>query len=199
MSQRAPVIWHQTRVQPQERAAALGQQPVAVWLTGLSGSGKSTVANALEHALYEQGHHSFLLDGDNVRHGLNSDLDLSPEGRRENIRRIGEVARLFLEAGLIVVTAFIAPYRTDRDRVRETVGTERFLEVYVRADIETCRSRDPKGLYARAQRGEITGMTGIDAPYEPPQAPEVVIDTDAVDVDQATRAILEALQQRGAI
>ncbi len=199
MSRRSEVVWHQHRIEPGARAAALGQEPIVVWLTGLSGSGKSTLANALEHALHERGRHSFLLDGDNIRHGLNRDLDLSPEGRQENIRRVGEVARLFADAGLIVITAFIAPYRADRERVREIVGPERFLEVYVRAGLETCQQRDPKGLYARAGRGEISGMTGLDAPYEAPAAPEVTVDTEALDVEQATRALLAALEQRGVI
>jgi len=199
MSERADVVWHQTRIQPEQRAAALGQRPVAVWLTGLSGSGKSTLANALEHALHSQGNHSFLLDGDNIRHGLNRDLDLSATGRQENIRRIGEVTRLFLDAGLIVITAFISPYREDRARVRETVGSHRFLEVHVRAALATCEQRDPKGLYARARRGDIRGMTGIDDPYEAPEDPDLVIDTDRHSVDAATEYLLQSLHERGVI
>ncbi|MFP4647570.1 MAG: adenylyl-sulfate kinase [Halorhodospira sp.] len=199
MPEPTEVVWHQTRIQPEDRAAALGQQPVVVWLTGLSGAGKSTLANALEHTLHEQGHHSFLLDGDNIRHGLNRDLDLTPEGRRENIRRIGEVTRLFLDAGLIVVTAFISPYRADRQQVRETVGEARFFEVYVRAGLATCEHRDPKGLYARARRGEIRHMTGIDDPYEPPVDPALVIDTEALDVDTAAARLLAALRKHGVI
>ena len=199
MPEQPEVVWHHTRIQPEDRAAALGQRPVVVWLTGLSGSGKSTLANALEHALHERGHHSFLLDGDNIRHGLNRDLDLSPEGRRENIRRIGEVTRLLLDAGLIVVTAFISPYRDDRAQVRNTVGEARFLEVHVRAGLAACEQRDPKGLYARARRGEIQHMTGIDDPYEPPHAPELTIDTEAQGVAAGAAQLLEALRERGAV
>ncbi|ABM63113.1 adenylyl-sulfate kinase [Halorhodospira halophila] len=199
MPEQPHVVWHQTRVQPEDRAAALGQRPMVVWLTGLSGSGKSTLANALEHALHQCGHHSFLLDGDNIRHGLNRDLDLSTAGRQENIRRIGEVTRLLLDAGLIVVTAFISPYRVDRDRVRETVGPERFLEVHVRAALETCEQRDPKGLYARARRGDLRGMTGIDDPYEAPEHPDLVIDTDQCSVAAATEHLLQTLRKRGVV
>ncbi|MCG5540658.1 MULTISPECIES: adenylyl-sulfate kinase [unclassified Halorhodospira] len=199
MPEQPEVIWHPTRILPEDRAAALGQRPVVVWLTGLSGSGKSTLANALEQALHQRGHHSFLLDGDNIRHGLNHDLDLSPQGRRENIRRIGEVTRLLLDAGLIVVTAFISPYREDRQQVRETVGPERFFEVHVRATLATCEQRDPKGLYARARRGEIQYMTGIDDPYEAPDDPDLIIDTDRDSVETATEHLLQALRQRGAI
>ncbi|MBK5935286.1 MAG: adenylyl-sulfate kinase [Halorhodospira halophila] len=199
MPEQPHFVWHQTRIRPEDRAAALGQRPVAVWLTGLSGSGKSTLANALEHALHERGRHSFLLDGDNIRHGLNRDLDLSAAGRQENIRRIGEVTRLLLDAGLIVITAFISPYREDRARVREAIGAERFLEVHVRAPLATCEQRDPKGLYARARRGELQGMTGIDDPYEAPDDPDLIIDTDRDSVETATEHLLQALQQRGAI
>ncbi len=198
MSQ-SPFTWHEPRISPQERAAIKGHAPAVVWLTGLSGSGKSTLANALEHALHERRCHTFLLDGDNIRHGLNRDLDLSPAGRAENIRRIGEVCRLFADAGLIVITAFVSPYRADRDRVRETVGGGRFLEVHVRAPLETCEQRDPKGLYARARGGEIAGMTGVDAPYEPPAAPELVIDTARRDIPGCTGALLEALVEHGTL
>jgi adenylyl-sulfate kinase len=185
------VTWHEQQVSKADRAEQKEQKPCIVWFTGLSGSGKSTIANALERRLHEAGHHTYLLDGDNVRHGLNKDLGFSPEDRVENIRRIGEVAKLMVDAGLIVLTAFISPYRADRQMVRELVGEGEFIEVFVDTPLEVCEERDPKGLYAKARAGEIKGFTGIDAPYEAPMACELTIDTSALRVDDAVQALLE--------
>ncbi len=164
------------QVTPAERAAKNGHAGAVIWLTGLSGSGKSTLGMALENALHERGKQVYVLDGDNVRFGLIADLGFSPEDRTENIRRIGEVANLMAQAGLICITAFISPYREDRERARKAAG-DRFIEVYVKADVATCEERDPKGLYKKARAGEIPEFTGISAPYEAPDAAELVIDT----------------------
>jgi adenylyl-sulfate kinase len=190
------IRWESGAVPPSRHAKLLGHRPVTLWLTGLSGSGKSTLASALELRLTEDGHACYRLDGDNLRHGLNRDLGFSPEDRRENIRRAAEVARLMNDAGLVVITAFISPYRGDRAVAREIIGAERFVEVYLSADLATCERRDPKGLYARARRGELPHFTGIDAPYEVPQAADIVIDTGAVSVEEATdRLLAEALSR----
>lgn len=186
-------FWQDTHITPAQRAELKGQQPRVVWFTGLSGSGKSTLANALEQALCERGYHTFLLDGDNVRHGLNSDLDLSAAGRKENIRRIGEVCKLFNDAGLIVITAFVSPYRGDRERARRIIGADRFLEVYVNASLHSCTARDPKGLYAQAREGRLTGMTGVDAPYEEPLDPELELHTEATQISDCIYQLLTAL------
>ena len=159
-----------------ERAAKNGHKGAVIWLTGLSGSGKSTLGMALERELHEMGKQAYVLDGDNVRFGLNSDLGFSPEDRTENIRRIGEVSNLMAQAGLICITAFISPYREDRERARKAAG-DAFFEVYVKADVAMCEQRDPKGLYKKARAGEIPEFTGISAPYEEPQSPELVVDT----------------------
>lgn len=165
------------RVDPAARWQVNGHRGGVIWLTGLSGSGKSTLAMETERVLFEKGYQVFVLDGDNVRHGLCCDLGFSPEDRAENIRRVGEVAHLFAEAGVVVVTAFISPYRADRDKVR-AMAPGHFHEVHVKADIETCAKRDPKGLYAKAKAGQIPDFTGISAPYEEPEAPELVVPTD---------------------
>jgi adenylyl-sulfate kinase len=178
------------------RAQLFGQRPCTLWLTGLSGAGKSTVARALEQRLLAEGHACFVLDGDVVRQGLNRDLGFSPEDRSENIRRLAEVARLFNEAGLIAVTAFISPYRVDRQSAREIVGEERFLEVHVDAPLEECERRDVKGLYQRARAGEIPDFTGISAPYEAPESPELRLDTTACTVEEAVDQILRLLRQQ---
>lgn len=193
------LVWHDHRVTRDERAQQKGQRPVIVWFTGLSGSGKSTLANALEARLVELGHHTYLLDGDNVRHGLNRDLGFSDTDRIENIRRIGEAAKLFVDAGLIVLTAFISPFRSDRQMARSLVEQGEFLEVFVDAPLEVCEGRDPKGLYAKARRGEIKQFTGIDSPYEPPEAPELRVDTGATDVDGCLEALLGELRKRGIV
>jgi bifunctional enzyme CysN/CysC len=191
------VVWQPTKVTAQIRANQKSQKPAVVWFTGLSGSGKSTLANALEQALVQRGHHSYLLDGDNVRHGLNKDLDFSDAGRNENIRRIGEVSALFVDAGLIVVTAFISPFRADRDRIRARIGDAQFIEVYLSTSLEECERRDPKGLYVKAREGKIREFTGIDSPYEPPIAPQITLDTSKLEVGAAVDQILRYLENKG--
>jgi len=171
------VVWHEGGVTPGMRRDLMGQEPVTLWMTGLSGAGKSTLAFALERRLIQQGHPCFVLDGDNVRHGLNRDLGFSPKDRTENIRRVAEVARLMNDAGLIVIASFISPFRADREMAREIIGEERFVEVYISTPLEVCESRDPKGLYRKARQGDLPGFTGVSAPYEPPDAPDLVIDT----------------------
>lgn len=189
------LTWHAGEVSAEDRARLLGQVGCVVWLTGLSGSGKSTLARRLERRLLEAGRIAYVLDGDNVRHGLNADLGFAAEDRTENIRRIAEVARLFADAGVIAVTAFISPYRDDRRRARQLLDDGRFVEVFVDTPLETCRQRDPKGLYAKAQAGEIRNFTGLDAPYEAPETPELHLKTDAVDVDTTVEPILRYLQE----
>ena len=179
----------------ESRALNKGHQGGVFWFTGLSGAGKSTLAMAVEKALYEKGYHSYVLDGDNVRHGLNADLGFSPEDRTENIRRIGEVAALMADAGLIVITAFISPYRDDRNRARAAAKNQ-FHELYISADLETCEERDPKGLYKKARAGEIAEFTGIDSPYEPPENPEIRVDTSDHNVDFCVRQILQYIEQQ---
>ncbi len=187
------IVRHEGRVDAECRRRLLGQRGCVVWLTGLSGSGKSTIGFALEERLVQEGHAAYVLDGDNVRHGLNGDLGFTPADREENIRRIGEVAALFADSGLIAVSAFISPYRRDRDRVRGLVDEGRFVEVFVNAPIEVCEQRDPKGLYVRARAGEIEEFTGVSAPYESPQSPEVVLDTANKTVDECVDDIINYL------
>lgn len=184
---------HHGDVTRADREAILEQRAVTLWLTGLSGSGKSTLARALERRLIERRHLVYVLDGDVVRTGLNADLGFAPADRTENIRRVAEVAKLLNDAGLIVVAAFISPYRTDRAQARAIVGAERFLEVHVATPLEVCRARDPKRLYARAEAGEIPSFTGVSAPYEPPESPEVTIDTSDVDLEAATEDLLHRI------
>lgn len=192
------ITWHAGEVSAEDRARLLGHAAACVWMTGLSGSGKSTLARRLERRLIERGALAYVLDGDNVRHGLNADLGFEPAERAENIRRIGEVARLFVDAGAIVITAFISPYRQDRARVRALMP-ERFVEVHVATPLEVCEARDPKGLYARARRGEVAQMTGVSAPYEPPEAPELSVDTSAADLDACAAQLLAGLEARGVL
>ncbi len=174
MNQAPPNIrWHQANVTREDRERSKGQRGAALWFTGLSGAGKSTIAALVDLRLQQQGRHSYVLDGDNLRFGLCKDLGFSPEDRAENIRRLGEVARLFVDAGLIVLCAAISPYRRDRALARALLGPDRFIEIYVDTELAECERRDPKGLYRRARAGEITGFSGIDAPYEPPEAPEL--------------------------
>jgi adenylylsulfate kinase len=191
------ITWHAGTVSRDEREQLLGQRGAVVWLTGLSGSGKSTIAVAAERALVDRGQLAYLLDGDNIRHGLNKNLGFSPEDRTENIRRIGEVAKLFTDAGLVVFTSFISPYRADRDLVRAIHEAGRFVEVHVAASVETCESRDVKGLYKKARAGEIKEFTGISAPYEAPAAPELVIDTAGESVEQSTGRLVTYLATKG--
>jgi len=178
------------------RARSMGQKPVVIWFTGLSGSGKSTVANAVESKLFDKGHRTYLLDGDNVRHGLNRDLGFTDADRVENIRRFGEVARLFADAGLIVLVSVISPFQGERDMVRDLLDDGEFIEVFVDASLETCERRDPKGLYARARKGEIQNFTGIDSPYEPPLNAELVLDTDALSPDAAAAQVIDLIEKR---
>ena len=190
---------HEGHVTPAERNALLKQKGCTLWFTGLSGSGKSTVAFTLEHALVQRGHLAYVLDGDNIRGGLNKNLGFSAADREENIRRIGEVAKLFADCGVITMTSFISPYRKDRDQVRaiHDAGQLPFIEIHVNTPIETCEGRDPKGLYKKARAGQIKNFTGIDDPYEAPLNPELVIDTTSVSPQQAVLQIVEYLQKRG--
>lgn len=193
------LVWHPHQVSRHERAAQKKQKPAIVWLTGLSGAGKSTLANALEGELFAAGFHSYLLDGDNIRMGLNKGLGFSDADRVENIRRIGEVAKLFVDAGLIAVTAFISPFRADREMVRALVGPGEFFEVHVNAPLELCEQRDPKGMYKKARAGQIKNFTGIDSPYEEPLKPEMVIDTGADDLQKCTKLLLAGLRKAGVL
>lgn len=193
------VTWHEGHVSREEREQFLKQKGVLIWMTGLSGSGKSTFAYTLEHALMQRGHLCYVLDGDNIRQGLNKNLGFSAEDREENIRRIGEVAKLFVDTGLITVTAFISPYRKDRDNNRELLGEGNFFEVFCDTPIEVCEERDPKGLYKKARAGEIKGFTGVDDPYEAPTKPELVLDASKVSPQDATVILIEALEKAGKI
>ncbi len=189
------ITWHYHAIQKQDRVKAYNQKPCIIWFTGLSGSGKSTIANALEKELFERGHKTYLLDGDNVRLGLNSDLGFSDEQRVENIRRIGEVAKLFVDAGLIVICSFISPFEKERSFVRSLVEDEEFIEIFVDIPIEECIKRDPKGLYKKALNGEIKEFTGIDSIYEKPENPEITINTTKTDQKSAAKAVLLYLSQ----
>ncbi len=193
------ITWHHADITPEDRAKQNGHKAVTLWFTGLSGSGKSTLAHAVENALFEKGCRTYVLDGDNVRHGLNKNLGFSPEDRTENIRRIGEVAKLFNEAGVLALTAFISPYREDRDAARAISGDGNFFEVYVKCALDVCEERDPKGLYKKARAGEIPEFTGISAPYEEPTKPEIVVDTGEQSLDESTIAVLDALRAAGVI
>jgi len=194
----ANVTWHEANVTKQDRERLNGHGALVLWLTGLPSSGKSTVAHAVERALFERGCRTYVLDGDNVRHGLNKNLGFSPEDREENIRRIGEVANLFVQAGLIAIPAFISPYRADRDKARALIGDD-FCEVYVKCDVAVCEQRDPKGLYKKARAGEIAGFTGISAPYEEPLNPDLVVDTGRETIEESTDKVLALLERRGVI
>jgi adenylyl-sulfate kinase len=189
------IVWHPTQVTKNERSQQKHQKPCLLWLTGFSGSGKSTLANALDRKLFEQGYHTYLLDGDNVRHGLNKDLGFTDEDRVENIRRIGELAALFVDSGLLVLAAFISPFRAERRLVRELVQADEFIEIHVATPLTTCEQRDPKGLYRKARAGEIRNFTGVDSAYEVPLNPEVVIDTSVMSVDESVACIIDYLRQ----
>jgi len=188
------ITWHEGVIAKQNREKQLNQKGLVIWYTGLSGSGKSTLARAVEEVLFERGHLSYILDGDNIRHGLNKNLGFSPEDREENIRRIGEVSRLFADAGLITMTAFISPYRVDRDKARALLEEGDFIEVYVKVPLDVAEKRDPKGLYKKARAGEIKEFTGISAPYEEPSHPEITIDTSLNDIDASREIILRYLE-----
>jgi len=191
------ITWHAGHITRADRERVLGQRGATIWLTGLSGSGKSTIAVAAEKVLLQRGRAAYVLDGDNVRHGLNKNLGFSPEDRTENIRRIGEVAKLFTEAGVIAVTSFISPYRADRDAVREIMESGDFVEVLVDASVETCESRDVKGLYKKARAGEIPEFTGISAPYEAPEKAELVLDTNTQSVEESVGSLIGYLEEKG--
>jgi adenylylsulfate kinase len=191
------ITWHGGQIGREEREGLLGQRGATLWLTGLSGSGKSTLAMTTEAALVGRGHLAYVLDGDNVRHGLNSNLGFSPEDRTENIRRIGEVAKLFTDTGVIVFTSFISPYRADRDAARALFKEGDFIEVYLDASVDTCAARDPKGLYKKARAGEIPEFTGVSAPYEAPLDPELVLDTNTASVEENVSRIIRFLEERG--
>ncbi len=193
------IVWHDLTVDKDARAALKGQRPVAIWFTGLSGAGKSTIANLVDRKLHALGRHTFILDGDNVRHGLNRDLGFSEADRVENIRRAAEAARLMVDAGLIVLVSFISPYRSDRDAARERFDRGEFLEVYVDTAIDECRRRDPKGLYRRADQGLIRNFTGVDAPYEAPESPEIHLRTEQAAAEDLADSIVEDLRRRAII
>jgi len=188
------IIYHQASVTRQRRNELNNHRSIVIWFTGLSGSGKSTLAHALEEKLFQKGCRTFVLDGDNVRHGLNSDLDFSPAGRTENIRRISETSKLMLESGVIVMTAFISPNNRDRNAARKLISSGDFIEIYCKASLEVCETRDVKGLYKLARSGEITNYTGIDSPYEAPENPELVIDSDNQSLEDSVSTILNFLE-----
>ncbi len=193
------IVWHQHSVDKAQRAKLKQQRPAVLWFTGLSGAGKSTIAGALEQRLLQQGYHTYLLDGDNVRHGLCADLGFSEQDRRENIRRIGELAKLMADAGLIVLTAFISPHRAERQRVRELIAEGEFLEVFVNTDLSICEQRDPKGLYKKARSGEIAHFTGIDSVYEAPLSAEIELAAGEETIERLVDNCIASLQQRGII
>jgi len=193
----ANIIYHQASVTRNRRNKANQHQSIVIWFTGLSGSGKSTLAHVLEEKLFKENCSTYVLDGDNIRHGLNSNLDFSDNDRKENIRRIGEVSKLMLEAGVIVMTAFISPFRDDRSEVRKLIPKGDFIEIYCKASLEICEKRDVKGLYKRARAGEIKNYTGIDSPYEAPENPELIIDTDKESLEDSVSIIFSFLKSKG--
>lgn len=193
------VVWHHATVTRARREALAGHGAVILWFTGLPSAGKSTLAHAVEEKLHRAGCHTFVFDGDNVRHGLCSDLGFSITDRAENIRRVGEVAKLFLEAGVIALAAFISPFRADRERVRSMVPHGDFLEIYCRCPVEICEQRDVKGHYRRARAGEIPNFTGVSAPYEEPLTPELIVDTGRLSLEESVKAVLDLLRERGVI
>ncbi len=193
------ITWHHSTITSQDREELLKQKGCVIWFTGLSGSGKSTLALEVESALHQNGHLTYVLDGDNIRHGLNKNLGFSPADREENIRRIGEVAKLFADAGVITMTAFISPYRGDRDKARDLLGEGHFIEVFVDCALDVCEERDPKGLYKLARAGEIKEFTGISAPYEAPANPEVVVNTGEQTLEESTQEVIAFLEQNGLI
>jgi adenylylsulfate kinase len=193
------VVWHHATVTRESREAVNGHKSCVLWFTGLSGAGKSTLAHAVEEQLHQLGCRTFVLDGDNVRHGLSSNLGFSKDDRRENVRRIGEAAKLMMEAGVIVLTAFISPFRADREAVRNLMRNGDFFEIYCKASLETCESRDVKGLYKKARAGEIKNYTGIDSPYEAPEKPELTIDTDELTIEDSAQVVINFLIARSII
>ncbi len=191
------ITWHEGNVTKQDREKMKLHKGAVLWFTGLSGSGKSTISVELENALHAAGVHTYRLDGDNVRHGLNADLGFSDADRIENMRRIGEVSRLFVDAGIMTLAAFISPFQQERDKIRGLFSDKEFIEIYVKASVETCENRDPKGLYAKARKGEIRQFTGIDSPYESPVSPELTIDTEKETIEEAVQSIKSYLVKNG--
>lgn len=198
-SQTSDIVWHHATVTRERREMLNGHKSCVLWFTGLSGAGKSTLAHAVEEQLLQLGCRTFVLDGDNVRHGLSSNLGFTEDDRRENIRRIGEAAKLMMEAGIIAMTAFISPFRSDREAVRNLMPHGDFLEIYCKASLEACEARDVKGLYKKARAGEIKNYTGIDSPYEEPAKPELVVDTEELDLENSVDMVLRLLKERGFI
>ncbi len=193
------ITWHKGHLDQKDREKLLNQKGVTLWFTGLSGSGKSTVAHEVERLLYERGHATFVLDGDNIRHGLNKDLGFSPKDREENIRRIGEVAHLFTSAGIIALTAFISPYKADRQIARDLAAKGEFIEIFVYCPLEECENRDPKGLFKKARAGLIPEFTGISAPYEEPENPEILLETHKYSVTECAAQVITYLEKKGII
>jgi len=191
------ITWHQSALTKTQREKLLGQKGVVIWFTGLSGSGKSTLARAVEEELYGRGHLCYVLDGDNIRHGLNRNLGFSPEDREENIRRIGEVSKLFADSGVVAMTAFISPYRKDRDTARSLLKEGEFIEIFMKVPLDIAEQRDPKGLYKKARAGEIKEFTGISAPYEEPLNPELTIDTSLLNLEESQKAVVRWLEEKG--
>lgn len=191
LPEKREIVWHTGQIMPADREQFFKQKPLTVWLTGLSGAGKSTLAFALEQRLMISGSACYVLDGDNVRHGLNRDLGFSPRDRAENIRRIAEVARLINDAGLIVITAFISPFREDREMARNIIGPDNFLEIFLDAGLEICEGRDPKGLYKKARSGDLPGFTGISSPYEQPEHPALILDTGRMSIEECLEGLLK--------
>ena len=190
------IIKHNYGISREERRKSMEQNSMLLWFTGLSGSGKSTIANALEQKLHAEGYKTYALDGDNIRKGINSDLDFSPEGRKENIRRIAEVANLMVDSGIIVLAAFVSPYKKDRENISHIVGNDNFVEIFVNTSLEECEKRDVKGLYKKARAGEIKDFTGVNAPYEAPDSPDVEVVTDALSVDECVLKIYNEIKQK---
>jgi adenylylsulfate kinase len=200
MSQHATnVTWHHPTITKEDRWKMNQHKSVLIWITGLSASGKSTIAHELESQLFERNVRSYVLDGDNIRHGLNKNLGFTPEDRHENLRRIGELSKLFVDAGIVTITAFISPYRDDRQMVRSLIGPKEFIEVYLKCSVDVCETRDPKGLYQKAKRGEIPNFTGVTAPYEEPEHPELVLETDILSIDESVAKILAYLDAQGIV
>lgn len=199
MNNTSNVSWHSQKVSRGDREQLLQQKGCVVWCTGLSGSGKSTIANELAFQLHSKGRLCYVLDGDNIRHGLNKDLGFSEVDRRENIRRVSELCALFVDAGVIVISAFISPFRSERRFCRDLVGGNRFVEVFVSASLDVCESRDPKGLYTKAKAGEISDFTGVSAPYEPPENADVVVDTETYSVSECVAQVVSVLRCRGLV
>ena len=199
MNKSTNVVWHEATVHRQDRERLNGHRSTILWFTGLSGAGKSTLAHAVEQRLHAHGARTYVLDGDNVRHGLCGDLGFSAEDRSENIRRVGELAKLFIDAGIIVLTAFISPFREDRDRVRSWVAPGDFLEIHCRCSVEVCEARDVKGLYKKARAGGVKDFTGVSSPYEEPLAAELVVDTDQLSLEECVERVLNLLRVQGVL